>query len=396
MTNLDLFQPVTPLVGIPIWSERLRQISTHPLEYCPDFPTIARRFDAWWAHDMLDRPVFMARVNTRPERPVTRRMNLLHDPELWFRAKRRDMEQIRCVGDAIPYLRVEMPVLSGMMRADVAYNIETDTAWTSPTINDDWSNLPAWRWRDDDAQLNLMRKLTRLVSKDAAGRYLVMTGGVGMGGDALQGMRGSKELCIDLIEQPEKVRSAIDAYYPLWVRLLGEFYEIATSEGAGIIQNVGVWSCRPYITPQCDFSFMIGPRHFQDIFLPEIARQAATVARAAFHLDGPGVANHIDAILQIPDIQAIQWVPGAGMESTLSYVPMLQMIQRRGRSLQVVCPADDVLPICDALRPEGLCLSVSHSLSPDQLDDLYTAFCRRYGMQAVGASIVGNVSGGDI
>ncbi len=381
MMNQDLFQPVTPLAGISAWSERLRQISTQPLEYCPEFPTIARRYDAWWAHDVVDRPVFMARVNTRPDRPTTRRMDLLDDPDTWFRTKRQDMLQVRCVGDAIPHLRVEMPVLSDMLGADTQYSVESDTAWTFPTINDDWSNLPEWRWHDDDARLNLMRRLTHMVSEDAAGRYLVMTGGVGMGGDALQSMRGSAELCIDLVEQPEVVRSRIDAYYPLWRRLLGEFYEIATGHGAGIVQNIAVWSSRPYITPQCDFSFMISPRHFEEIFLPEIARQAATVARAAFHLDGPGVANHIDAILQIPDIQAIQWVPGAGMESTLSYVPMLQEIQRRGRSLQVVCPANDVLPICEALCPEGLCLYVSHDLTPQELDDLFAAFCLHYGVR---------------
>ena len=64
--------------------------------------------------------------------------------------------------------------------------------------------------------------------------------------------------------------------------------------------------------PACDFNFLIGPREFERLFLPDIARQAATAGRAIFHLDGPGAARHIDALLDLPELQAIQFVPGAG------------------------------------------------------------------------------------
>jgi hypothetical protein len=372
----DLHQPVLPVPELPAWSEQLRQLSRQPLEFCPELPEIARRCEAWWAHDCLDRPVFTAGVNLNPARPITRRYELLHDPDEWFEAKFADMRQIRRLGDALPAIRVGVPVLSSMFESK--FEFSQDTAWTWPTIQDDWSNAPSWQFREDDPYLALFRKLLRRVSQDARGRYLVCSPGVGPAGDLLMTMRGSEQLCLDLITQPERVLSAINTIYPAWRRFFQETYRIPLEEGAGVILYLGFWSNRPYDVTQCDFSYMIGPHHFRQLFAPEIARIAATMSRTIFHLDGPGVARHLDAILEIPDIQAIQWVPGDGAPSPLPWIEMLKKIQRRGRSLQVVCPARDVLPLCEALRPEGLAIWCTGGLPPTEMDDLFARFCKMY------------------
>jgi hypothetical protein len=57
---------------------------------------------------------------------------------------------------------------------------------------------------------------------------------------------------------------------------------------------------------------------------------------------------------------------------------MLFKIQQRGRSVLVICPAGEVLALCEALRPEGLAIWVDAPLTPDKLDDLFVRFCKRY------------------
>jgi hypothetical protein len=52
------------------WSKRLREIASKPLEFSEDFPTIAKRYEAWWKGEMLDRPVFAAEVAREPGRVV--------------------------------------------------------------------------------------------------------------------------------------------------------------------------------------------------------------------------------------------------------------------------------------------------------------------------------------
>jgi 5-methyltetrahydrofolate--homocysteine methyltransferase len=375
MTAADILQPVIPIPDIPAWSAQLRQLSHQPLELVPDLPEIAARCEAWWAHDCLDRPVFTGSANLNPARPVTRRLELLDQPDEWFAAKRADMLQRHRVGETLPTVRVELPFQGGVLGNDFGFYY--DTVWTHPSILGEWTSGPEWVVHEGNRWWEKFGALTKLVASDARGRYPLMSPGVGMGSDTLSGMRGPQQLCLDLIERPEVVRAAVDSFYPAWNKLFAHSYRAPMSEGVGLVQNIGLWSSRPYITPQCDFAFMISTRHFEELFLPEIARQAATVGRACFHLDGPGVARHIDAILDVPDIQAIQWVPGASA-SPLPWAAMLQKIQRRGRSLQVICPPEDVLPVCDALKPEGLNISLSGSLRPDELDDLFAQFCRRY------------------
>ncbi len=116
------------------------------------------------------RPLFLGTANTNPARAITRRLELLHDPEAWFEAKQRDLRQTLCVGDALPNIRVDFgPVmLGGLLGAPVWF--ESDTTWTESFINDDWSNAPSWQIPEDGPWWNLLRMLLRRVAQDAAGR----------------------------------------------------------------------------------------------------------------------------------------------------------------------------------------------------------------------------------
>ena len=366
--------PITPIAELSEWTSQLEVVAAEPLEFCEDFPTIARRFEAWWNHDVLDRPVFLGTANTNPNRPITRRLELLTDPPAWFEAKLADVGQTHRAGDSLPHIRTDFgPVLlGGMLGGHLEFG--ADTGWTRAFINDDWSNEPNWRLEETNRWWRLLRELTTMVARDASGRYLVCTPDLGASPDVLLNLRGSQQLCMDVMVRPETIRAAVDAMYPAWWESFTCLYRDCLPHGAGLIHWLGIWSNRPYHIPACDFNFMIGPEQFNAICLPDIARQAETAGRAVFHLDGPGAARHIDALLEVPAIQAIQFTPGEGTPSALAWVPMLQKIQRKGRSLYIFCPADEVLELCSLLSPKGLAIAVGTPLSPDALDGLFETF----------------------
>jgi hypothetical protein len=364
------------------WTRELAQIAAAPLELCADFPGIARRFEAWWAQEVIDRPIFIGTANRDPGRPITRRLEHLQVPGDWLEAKRTDLMLTHRVGDALPSIRVDFgPVfLGGLLGGEMEFG--SDTTWTHAFINDDWSNAPDWVLREDNRWWVLLRELTKRVAEDAAGRYLVRTPDLGGSGDVLLNLRGSAALCMDVVDQPERVRRAVHAIYPAWRRAFTELYRITLEQGAGLIHWLGLWSNRPYMIPACDFNALIGPRQFRELFLGDIERQAATVGRAIFHLDGPDAARHIPALLELPALQAIQFTPGAGTPSALAWVDMFREVQDRGRSVLVMCPAGEVLELCQVLRPEGLALSIDTPLPPEELDSLFAQFCRLYGTAA--------------
>ncbi len=369
-------EPINELVP---WTQQLGQIAAQGLELCPDFPQIAQRTEAWWAHECLDRPLFIGTANPRPERPITRRLELLAQPDEWFAAKQADMLQVHRVGDALPHVRADFgPVLlGGMLGGKIEFG--ADTTWTHAFIGDDWSNAPDWQLDDDNPWWRMLQARAQRVAVEAKGRFLLCTPDLGGSGDVLLNLRGSAPLCMDVAECPERIISAVNAIYPAWRKAFRRLYEIALGEGAGLMHWVGLWSSRPYMVPACDFNFMISPRQFRQLLLPDIARQAETVGRAVFHLDGPGAARHIDALLEVDAIHAIQFTPGAGTPSALRWVEMFQKVQRKGRSLLIICPAEEVLALCEALRPEGLALIVEDAPSPEALDALFATFARKTG-----------------
>jgi hypothetical protein len=54
--------------------------------------------------------------------------------------------------------------------------------------------------------------------------------------------------------------------------------------------------------PSNDFSALIGRELFDEYCLPILQKEVKTMDRNIFHLDGRGVANHIDSILTVPEI----------------------------------------------------------------------------------------------
>ena len=371
--------PPIPLPGSDRWTQTLTRIASQPLELAPDFPAVARRHEAWWNHDLIDRPLFLYRKSLDPVRSFGRRLDLLNQPDRWLEVTRADLAATAFLGDELPNIRVDFgPVLLGPLLG-ARTEFRSDTAWTHSFINDDWSNLPPWRIDDDNPFWLLLGKLLDAVARDARGRYLLRTPDLGGSADVLLNLRGSEPLCLDVLDRPDLVSSAVDHLFPLWHRAFVEIYHRTLAQGAGLVHWISLWSNRPYVVPACDFSFMIGPRQFNSIFLPDLARQVESVGRAVFHLDGPGATSHLDALLDLPNLTAVQYVPGAGSPSALPWIDLFRKIQSRGRSVLVLCPPDEVLTVLDLLQPEGLAFQPIEGPGWDHIDDIFKTLCSRFG-----------------
>ncbi len=361
------------------WSKALARIASEPLACCPAFPEIAARFERWWSRGATDRPVVMGAYNAQPDRPVTRRLDLLHQPEAWLSAKQRDLSQLRPVGDALPSIRADLgpAALGPLLGAPARAAATEDTVWTDAFIDDDWSNVPDWNLREDNVWWRTLRRLVDRVVEDARGRYLVCLPDIGGAPDALLNMRGAERLCLDVLEQPARIVEAVEQIYPAWRRIIQWLYDRILRAGCAPVHWLGVWSSEPYVLPTCDFNYMLGPEHFRQLLLPGVAHLTETTGRALFHLDGPAATRHAEALLELPHLHAIQFTPGTGTPSALVWVDMFRAIQRRGRSVLVVCPAHEALSLCEHLEPEGLALILDGP--GDAITSAYGKICERYG-----------------
>jgi hypothetical protein len=360
------------------WTAELGAIARSSLTLCPEFPLIARRFEAWWRQEVVDRPLWLGAANKNPARPITRRIDLIHDPERWLEAKLEDLAHRQFFGDAIPNIRVDFGAACLGSLLGVPVEFSSDTTWTHACIkNEDWSDAPVFqlqgRWWKQ------MQLLLDVAASEAKGRFAVCTPSLGGLGDVLTNLRGATEICMDVLEQPARILSVMDQLFPLWKQGFAEIYQRIVGAGAALIHWHLLWSDLPYVVTECDLGFSISQSDFEKVCLPDISRTAAAVGRSVFHLDGAGSTRHVDALLEVPEIRAIQYTPGAASPSAMPWLEMFRKVQSKGRSLLVFAPLNEVISLFDELSPEGLAVLVEGPATLAELQAVDAEIKRRFG-----------------
>jgi hypothetical protein len=103
---------------------------------------------------------------------------------------------------------------------------------------------------------------------------------------------------------------------------------------------------------------------FEEFFLPEIQDQCKKIEYPIYHLDGPGEVKHLDLILSIPELKAVQWVPSPGQGKVEDWMPMFKKIQDAGKGLYFAVAywygskPKDIEYVLQELKPEGLYLDI--------------------------------------
>ncbi len=65
--------------------------------------------------------------------------------------------------------------------------------------------------------------------------------------------------------------------------------------------------------------------------------------------------RHLDRILEIPEIQAIQWVHGVGEDAPImQWLPVIRKIQAAGKGVIVDLQLHELEPFISAMKPDGL------------------------------------------
>jgi len=100
---------------------------------------------------------------------------------------------------------------------------------------------------------------------------------------------------------------------------------------------------------------MVSERIFQDAILPAIRNEMRYLDCSVFHLDGPGALRHLDALLDVPELNAVQWIYGAGNGPAARWIDVYRHVQATGKGIQLVCEdTEDACAVAEHLKPEGV------------------------------------------
>ena len=165
----------------------------------------------------------------------------------------------------------------------------------------------------------------------------VQVGMTDLGGtlDIIASFRGSEPLLMDLYDVPGEVHRLIGETHEAWWRYFNELDALMRPLNPGYTAWTPVLSDTPYYMLQCDFAYMIGPDMFRSFVVPELAAACRRLKHAFYHLDGVGQLPHLDALLEIPELVGIQWIPGAGQKHISEWPEVLKRIQDAGKRVQI-------------------------------------------------------------
>jgi hypothetical protein len=199
--------------------------------------------------------------------------------------------------------------------------------------------------------------LLEVAAQRASGQYYVGIPDLNGPSQVLALLRDPQQLALDLIDDPAPVPKALAEVNAAWLRYWQASVGAIHQYVGDYFFWMGIWSDRPAVDLQNDFSCLISRRMFDELFLPSLEEQTRWVERTIYHLDGPGAIRHLDSLLSLPCLDGIQWVPGAGAPPMSHWIRLLRRIQAGGKLLVLACEPWEVEILLAELEPEGLLLS---------------------------------------
>lgn len=338
--------------------------SLMPIEQIPDWEQRIARHDAFWQCEIIDRPVVvLACGKAQPEAAWPAEQGWTSHRERWFdfdyvaECARAGALNTDYLGDALPVYNPNLgpEIFSAFFGTELEFT--EGTSWAVANLHD-WSEVDAIRFSEDNSYYTALWQLTETLL--AAGKGLFYTGLTDFhpGADALVAFRDPLYLNMDMIEAPDEVKSLLAYTYTVYFDVFNRFYQRLHDAGQACTAWAGVVSSQKWYVPSNDFSCMISPAMFDEFFLPGIAEECRRLQASIYHLDGPNALCHLDSLLAIPELNAIQWVYGAGNGRASDWIPVYQKCQAAGKGVQIWIDANELDTIMANLKPKGVWLGV--------------------------------------
>jgi len=312
-----------------------------PIDFAPErWERVKQTCAAWWAGE-LDRPLLhlnkAGRDPGRPEpalpaRSFTAAYDLAVPAEAIVDRWDWDLSCLEFIAEGFP--KVWPNFGAGVVAALLGARLEArpETVWFHAPGTCDIRDLH-FEYDADNVWLNRIKDICRAAVDRWDGLVQVAATDLGGALDILSSFLPGEQLLLDLYDHPDEVERLTWEIYELWHRYFGEINEILQPTNPGYSAWDGMLSLEPFYMLQCDFCYMIGPEMFEKFVKPELAATCKQLARSFYHLDGPGQLPHLPSLLQIAELDGIQWIFGDGQPRGEHWLNVYDAVLGAGKRL---------------------------------------------------------------
>lgn len=336
-----------------------------PIDRYDDWETRLDRQDAFWQREIIDRAVVDFRYR-QPDGDYPAPAEKSHDSwrAYWFDCEYRAAQTLHEImntewgGDALPhaYPNLGPEVFSAYFGQELNY--AKHTSWSVPCLTD-WAHADALQFSRENLYWLKTLEYTDALLAVGEGKFYTGLTDLHFGGDAVASFRDPMNFCMDMLDHPAEARELLDRVTDVACEVLAIFFARLAAAGQPACTWAGPVSRKRWHVPSNDFSCMVSKETFDDLFLPGIRQECRHAEASLYHLDGPNALTHLDSLLEIPELDAIQWVFGEGHGCASDWIDVYKKIRSAGKGIQVMLHADELDTFISEFSPQGLWLRLS-------------------------------------
>lgn len=321
------------------------------MKYKKNWSETQEKFRNYWKRQNTGRPLMIVTAEKEDAVPLPEELKSKDMVDTYQNAERM-VARYRHFCENHEFLAESFPNMSadfgpGSVAAYLGSDIEfrPDTIWFTECV-EDWETHPKLTFDPDNKWFKRHIKLFQDVHKLADGDFLIPIPDLMENIDVIVSLRGGQDTIYDLIDDPELMEERIQEVSNVYFDYYDRFYDIVKdpADDSCSYTVFQIWGEGKTGKIQCDFSALMSPTQFRDFILEPLRQQAKQLNNVLYHLDGPDAVKHVDALMEIEEIDALQWTSGDhGPDGTLEeWYEIYDKARRADKALWIKVYSGDV------------------------------------------------------
>ena len=337
--------------------------------YQPDWEKLQSRMLAYWNREPMDR--CCASFEVRNPGYVDFSGKFYFETEKATEMFRRRFENTTYFADAFPFLFPYFGTAGIAEYTGCKPHYVPETVWFDHWMADmEEPDAELIRYCHPEAFAAQKQAIADLIARSRDEYVVSVSDNAGVMA-ALAEVRGTENLMMDMLVNPEFVEDGLKKLLPIYKQTQSELFELVKQNNRGCVHAwMQLWAPASVAQMQCDLSVMLSPDMYEQFILPELNDVCDFLDYSVYHFDGQEQIRHLDHLLSVKKLNAIQWTPVAGQPRTSEFIPVLQKIQKAGKNLVLTPAADEVETLLDNLSSRGLQLVIRGVNTIDEANDL--------------------------
>lgn len=342
--------------------------------YQKDFSTAKQHHMDFWNRTGMVMSITVPLSSSSPRRflfnnPEFAQMH--QDSEIMAEKETKIVKNTLYFCDALPFLFPDYGTVALAQLLGSSAKAKDNTVWYKHIeIPGDFS----WDINENTSHWMFLKHTFQTLQRQKPKNAIISAPAYTPGLDTLATLEGDINLLMDLVDRPSWVHNALQKINQLYAKVLNKTMKYIEEDGGSGFAYYEIWGKGRTTQMQCDLAATISPGMFDEFVVPYLREQCQLLDHSLFHVDGTQALPHLDSLLEIPELTAIEWTPQAGtvQGGNPKWYDLYHRVLDSGKSVQIVAVSkDEIRPLIQEIGNKGVFLLTSAQSIEEALEMEY-------------------------